>query len=236
VTPGVAPPPIPGVPPGGGPSQPDNPTTRIEATKPADSATPSPNAFPAVPAARPAGSEVHPAGAAERPAQTSFDVDLHEARAGDTYESIARDFYNDTRYARALSEYNSRRPVQAGKTVDVPPIGVLRQRYANMIGTTPAARSGTSTNTAPAGEWATPASPPKADGSPVFRSAAGSGGGPQTFQVPPGGMSLKAVARQKLGTEQRWAELYELNPQVGDPNAVPAGTMLKLPADARASQ
>jgi hypothetical protein len=49
-------------------------------------------------------------------------------------------------------------------------------------------------------------------------------------------MSLKAVARQVLGTEQRWGELYDLNPQVGDPNAVPGGTTLKLPADARSSQ
>ena len=36
----------------------------------------------------------------ERAAATSYDVDLHEPRQGDSYESISREFYNDTKYAR----------------------------------------------------------------------------------------------------------------------------------------
>jgi nucleoid-associated protein YgaU len=235
--PGATPPPIQGSPPGGSAvSLPDNTPTRIEMTKPAGASTPgavaNPNPFPATLTTRPTGGEVRPA-AGERPPQTSFDVDLYEPRAGDTYETIAREFYNDTRYARALQEFNARQPVQTGRTVNVPPISVLRQRYSGMIGATPASRSGTSPTPtpAPASEWG-PASPPKSDGTPAFRPA---GGSSQTFRVPPGGMSLKAVARQTLGTEQRWGELYNLNPQVADPNAVPAGTTLKLPADARLS-
>ena len=54
------------------------------------------------------------------------------------------------------------------------------------------------------------------------------------FLVPPGGMSLKTVARLKLGTEQRWRDIYDLNPQYSDASLVlPAGTELKLPPDAR---
>jgi hypothetical protein len=231
-SPGAVPPPIQGSAPGVAPLlQPDGTATRLHVTKPADSTTPGPQPFPATPTARTPGNDVRPAGAAERPAQTSFDVDLYEARAGDTYETIAREFYLDTRYARALQEYNARRPVQAGRNVDVPPIGVLRQRYTNMIGgTTGGGRSGTS-NPAPAGDWG-PANPPRSDGGPSFRPSSGG----QTFLVPQGGMSLKAVARQTLGTEQRWGDVYELNPQFNPSEMVPAGTRLKLPADARLSQ
>lgn len=205
----------------------------IQLTKPADSPTPLPGpaGFPAGPTARPAGTEVRPV-VAERPAQTSFDVDVYEPRAGDTYEAVAREFYHDTRYARALQEYNARRPIQPGRSVDVPPLSVLRQRYATMIGTPATPTNRPTTGTVPAGEWG-PANPPKAatETAPTFRPA---GGGSQTFKVPPGGMTLKAVARQTLGTDGRWGELYELNPQV-DPNAVAADTVLKLPADARTS-
>lgn len=231
-SPGAVPPPIQGSAPGGAPlSQPDSTATRVQLTKPADSATAGPQPFPATPTARTPGNDVRPAAAAERPAQTSFDVDLYEARAGDTYETIAREFYLDTRYARALQEYNVRRPVQAGRNVDVPPIGVLRQRYSGMIGgTTGGGRSGTS-NPAPAGDWG-PANPPRSDGGPSFRPS----GGGQTFLVPQGGMSLKAVARQTLGTEQRWGDVHQLNPQFDPSEMVPAGTRLKLPADARLSQ
>jgi hypothetical protein len=39
------------------------------------------------------------------------------------------------------------------------------------------------------------------------------------------------VARQTLGTEARWREVYDLNPRVA-PDLVPAGTELRLPPDA----
>jgi hypothetical protein len=35
-----------------------------------------------------------------------------------------------------------------------------------------------------------------------------------------------------LGNEQRWIEIYDLNPDV-NASRVPAGTELRLPADAR---
>ena len=58
-----------------------------------------------------------------------------------------------------------------------------------------------------------------------------------TFRVPQGGMSLRAVARLTLGTEQRWGDIYDLNPQITKPDAVlPAGTgrMAKALAPSRA--
>ncbi len=56
-----------------------------------------------------------------------------------------------------------------------------------------------------------------------------------TDRVPMGGMSMQAVARLTLGNEQRWSEIYDLNPQL-NPSKVPAGTDLKLPADAKWSE
>jgi hypothetical protein len=44
-------------------------------------------------------------------------------------------------------------------------------------------------------------------------------------------MSLNAVARQTLGSEARWRDVYDLNPRVA-PDFIPAGTELRLPADA----
>ena len=46
-------------------------------------------------------------------------------------------------------------------------------------------------------------------------------------------MSLTAVAKLLLGTERRWKEIWDLNPTVSSPTNVPAGTELRLPADAR---
>ena len=63
-------------------------------------------------------------------------------------------------------------------------------------------------------------------------SASTSTSGSKVYRVPEGGMSLPAVSRLVFGTEQRWDEIYKLNPEV-NASKVPAGTDLKLPADAR---
>jgi hypothetical protein len=155
----------------------------------------------------------------ERTPTTSYDVDIYEPKAGDTYEAISREFYNDAKYAAALRAYNRNKPLTGG-TVDVPPIHVLRRM------TVPQPGAGTGT---PVGRSGTAADPPWAG---VAPSAPATGGAGKTFRVPEGGMSLPAVSRLVLGTEQRWDEIYRLNPDVNAAK-VPAGTDLKLPPDAR---
>jgi hypothetical protein len=170
---------------------------------------------------KPAG-DPKPTGVAERTPQTSFDVDLYEPKAGDSYETVAREFYNDARYGRALAEYNRRKALQNSGPLEVPPIHVLRKRFPQLVGgTTPV---GTTTAATP-GEWG-PAGSAAGDPAPAFRPSGG-----RTFTVPPGGMSMRAVSRVTLGTETRWKEIYDLNPQF-PPDALTAGTELKLPADA----
>jgi nucleoid-associated protein YgaU len=142
-------------------------------------------------------------------------VDVYHPKAGDTYEGISKSFYNESRYARALAAFNGNKALTGGGTVDVPPVHVLRQRFPQL--------TGTGGDTAPT-LAATPVS--AVDPAPAFRAAAS-----KRFVVPTGGMTLAAVARQTLGSEARWQEVYDLNPRVS-PNQVPGGTELRLPADA----
>jgi len=153
--------------------------------------------------------------AATRPPTTSYDVDIYHPKANDSWEAISRDYFNDTRYAAALRAYNQNRALTPGREVDVPPLHVLKRLTPQ-----PAPVAG-----APTGR-VTPAS-----GTDPWNAAGG--GGAKTYRVPQGdGMSLPAVAKLVLGNDQRWREIYDLNPEV-NPSKVSAGTELKLPADAR---
>jgi hypothetical protein len=189
-----------------------------------------PPAVPATPTAftKPAGeTAVKPAG----PPQTSFDVDLYEPRPGDTYEAVAREFYNDARYAAALKEFNRSRALTAGTQVEVPPIHVLKKRYPGLLGgTAPAAATPASRPAVvPASatdDWRPPTAKPPAAAEPAFRAPAA------TFRVPRGGMTLKAVARHTLGDDRRWNELYQLNPHLVPSDTLPAGTEVRLPPGA----
>jgi hypothetical protein len=153
--------------------------------------------------------------ASTRPPTTSYDVDIYHPKANDTWESISRDYYSDPKFAAALRSYNQNRALTPGREVDVPPLHVLRRS----VPPPPVAGSAPSRATPPGGDpW----------------NAAGVGTvSARTYRVPPGdGMSLPAVAKLVLGNDQRWRELYDLNPDV-NPSKVSAGTELKLPADAR---
>lgn len=194
------------------PTEPDNFPPSVAPVIPVST----PNEQPRVEFMKSGEREVKPAGVVERTPTTSFDVDLYEPKAGDSYETISREFYNDLRYTRALAEFNRRKPMQGSGPIEVPPIHILKTRYSSLIGGTP---TGTIT---PSVEWM-PAS--ATIPAPVPQPA-----GRTTFVVPAGGMSMRAVAREALGTDKRWLEIYDLNPQYA-PDAVPAGATLKLPAN-----
>jgi hypothetical protein len=83
------------------------------------------------------------------PPKTDFDVDLHQPKAGDTYESISKLHYRDARYAEALRQFNRSVELDRGIDVRVPPMYVLRQRFSQLI-----APARSSPNTP---EWAPPA-------------------------------------------------------------------------------
>jgi hypothetical protein len=177
----------------------------IQSTRPPSSPPPTPNAV------------------SERAPTTSYDVDLYEPKQGDTWESISREFYNDTRYAAALKAVNLNKPLTSGGSVEIPPLYILKQKYQ-----TPA-RSGTTTSqtapvSSPAPAWGPPANP---------TTPATPAGGSQIYRVPAGGTSERDLAKNFLGNEQRWQEIFNLNPQITRPDAIPAGTEVRLPLDAR---
>jgi nucleoid-associated protein YgaU len=161
--------------------------------------------------------------AIERTPTTSYDVDLYELKQGDTWESISKEFYNDTRYAAALKAVNLNKSLTSGGAVDIPPLYILKQK----IQTPP--RSGTPiSQSSPIPSSAPTWGPPAGATTPAAPS-----GGSQIYKVPPGGTSMRDIAKNYLGNEQRWMEIYNLNPQITAPNAIPAGTEVKLPLDAR---
>lgn len=189
--------------------------------------TPNPTGTPVV-FNKPGGtSDVQPV-AATAP-KTKFDVDLHEPKLNDTYESISQEWYNDRGFAAALKAYNRNQQLQGTRFIEVPPIHVLRKQFPGQVGNAaPAGGSGgTPSSTRPIWSGAGSTSDPV----PARATGINNRG---SFVVPQGGMTLKAIARETLGNEQRWRDLWDLNSQFTDAGAVlPAGTEVKLPSDAR---
>jgi len=158
---------------------------------------------------------------------TVFDVDLYDPKANDSYESISLEYYNDRRFAAALKAFNRNQPLTGGRIVEVPPIHILKKRFPAQVGNVvPVSGPGGTPSSAP--QWG-----PVGDRSdPVPARAAGAYRG--TYVIPAGGgMSMKGVAKLVLGNEQRWQDIYALNPSLLPNELLPPGTELKLPSDAR---
>jgi hypothetical protein len=164
---------------------------------------------------------VTPVAGVQSTPKTSYDVDIYETKAGDNWEAISREFFNDTRYAPALQAYNLNKPLRPGTQVDIPPLHVLRQRPG-------APQSGTGTGASTTMPVSRSDSAPDPWGPSSGSASTGNG----TYRVPRT-TTLTAIAKSLLGSDQRWRELYDLNPQVADANNVPEGTVIKLPAGAR---
>ena len=157
--------------------------------------------------------------------RTTFDVDLHRAKATDTYASICREYYNDAKYEIALKQFNGGRALATDGSIDIPPIHVLRKMFPGSIGQT-TGRS--STGSAP--EWVAPPAPTTTTPrQPEFRP-----GRSQSYTVPAGGATLKDIARWVLGSDQRWKDIWDANPDLTRADeTLPAGRVIKLPSDAR---
>ena len=169
--------------------------------------------------------EVKPLAVSQSAPKTSFDLDIHSVKASDTYDSISREHYNDAKYAIALKQFNGGRALPNSGSIDIPPIHVLRKQYPGSISTS----TGRPTNGG-SSEWVTPGATAPASPPPTEFRASRSG----QYSVPAGGATLKAIARATLGTDQRWNEIWDMNPKlVRADDVIPAGTTLALPSDAR---
>jgi len=215
------------------------PSANLSAHPPTATGTkPTPEAFPTASGASNAGRpEAASATVPERPPVTSYDVDIYEPRPGDSWESISQEFYQDPRYAAALRAYNRNKPLQGGGAIDIPPLHILRRfgfDTSRSLPTSPAPGRGLSGSVIQPAEGRARPNDPWNAAPPTYQAGSPppQAGGFKIYRVPTEGLSLPTIARHLLGNEQRWIEIYDLNPDV-NASRVPAGTELRLPADAR---
>jgi len=172
---------------------------------------------------------------ASAPQVESYDEDTYTCRANDTFRSISQAVYRTEAYDQALLLFNRNHPLagdalrqsppllQPGQPVFIPPLQILRKYYAASISDTrdlTPARS-----EAPAAQQAVALTPPLNAAAPTAATA-------RTYRVGASGEMFRDVARRTLGNADRWTEIYQLNSSYDPTHTVPAGTELRLPADA----
>jgi hypothetical protein len=166
-----------------------------------------------------------PAARASQPDVVSYTEESYVANPGDSFKSLSVAKYGTDRYATALYHFNRSHPLaedelsedgslKARQKVYVPPAEVLESRYPEQIkgsapARTPGVTVGSSSKAAPA---------------------------PVTYRVAGAGEFEYDIARKLLGDGERWMEIHNLNPGWDPARPVPAGTAVKLPADARLPQ
>jgi hypothetical protein len=207
--------------------------------------TSAPIAIPVPPAAA--------AGAAPR--VQSYDTEMHACKESEkTFADLSKALYGSEKYAPALLQFNRENPVvgdsfrddspmlKKGQQVVVPPTWVLEQeRYAKA----PPPRANPAPAPAPPPVTAAPvpvtppsrpaaaaaAPPASVNSNPAPKNTAQAGAA--TYTVRGNGEMLYEIARQTLGDGKRWSEIYRLNPEIRPELAIPGGTQLRLPTDAR---
>ena len=167
----------------------------------------------------------------DRPKVESYDVDIHVVQVNDSFRSISQRYYLDESYERALRKYNidgaydgSGGPdrMQPGVTkIAVPPIRVLQQKYPELLPGGQANTNAASTSNAPQVNNLL-GQPQSINPSSAFRE----------YRVPEPGQTIREVARQTLGSGESWRNIWSLNTRLNPNERVPAGTMLRLPAEA----
>ena len=149
--------------------------------------------------------------------RTDYDVDLHYPKGGgETWASVSKQYLGDDRYGEALKAYNRNAALSQVPRVEIPPIHVLRKKYATLIGQ-PVANATEKSNI----EWAA---------APATRPTAG---GYRQYAIPTGGMTMKEVAKAAYGDENMWGKIWDLNPTQRPDEAMRPGTKILLPTDAK---
>jgi hypothetical protein len=166
--------------------------------------------------------------AARTPQVESYDEETYLCRANDTFEAISARVYSSKDYAQALMLFNRNHPrataalqkdppvLAEGQALYIPPIRILQKQYASAIpGYKPA-----------------PATPAPDVTRTTARSLPSSPS-PQ-YRVRKANEMIPIIARDTLGSVDRWTEIYQLNKGHIDPAyPLPVGTVLAMPADAK---
>ena len=136
-------------------------------------------------------------------ARTDFDVDLHPAKAGQTYEAVSQQHYADAKYAEALRAFNKGRD-PGRDVVEIPPLYVARKLAAG----TRAPAAVNPIAPAAAETWARPTA--LGDAKPA---AAG-----RSYTVPQDGTTFRDLAGTLLNDRKLYRRISDLNPTI-DANA-----------------
>lgn len=170
---------------------------------------------------------------ASKPQVEATDEFYYPWYAGDSFDKISRKYYGTEKYAKALVEYNKKHPggspaLKQGKAAPEPselvygPVSplVLQRDFAPLIMDQPAyvpAMQQAGSNTTPGN--------PLAEGVVQGRE--------KQYRVPATGEMFLTIARNTLTDENRWPEIYRLNPRFDPKDIVPGGSILRMPSDAR---
>lgn len=165
---------------------------------------------------------------------------VHVIRPGDTFASIAEEYYGSQRYTTLLVQANTGldpKRLAVGAAVKIPP------SPATAVPDSPAAgpKAGTPNTGAPKAGVpngsATNPNAPKA-GAPKAGTTNGTATNPNapkagasnTYTVKEGD-TFYAIAEQTLGSATRWTEIYQLNKSMvgSDPSMLKVGQVLQLP-------
>lgn len=221
---------------------------------PSTTPTPAPSGKPMPPLGAPATADSPPiavpvpsAAVAPVPpsvsAVESYDEETYLCKANDTFKSISMEHYHTDIYDRALLLFNRNHPrandairqeppvMQAGQPVYIPPLRILEKQYSAAIPNHTPLAPGTATPP--------PDGPEAASPRPGLPAAAAPGSAPpasgeRQYRVRAGGEMLLAIAQRTLGNGDRWSEIWRMNGQQFNPkDPIPAGQVLKLPADAK---
>ncbi len=166
------------------------------------------------------------------PKVSSHSDDVHYTAATDkSFAQLSKQQYGTDKYAAALLEYNRQHllnrsdanlqqnpPIlQPNQAIFYPNPNVLESQYGRFIAT--AAVGGPPVvNISPPMPF-TGSNPPTADAT-------------RTYTVPQT-QHIFAIAQQTLGSGNQWTEILRLNPTLRTDQDIPAGTVLRLPANAR---
>jgi hypothetical protein len=162
------------------------------------------------------------------PQVDSYDEETYVCKSNDSFLSISGQYYQSEKYERALLLFNRNHPratdairqdppvIRDGQPVYIPPLRVLERQYASVI---------------PDHIPLPPPVPPLASAAPGY-SGPFAASGDRLYRVQPNGEMLWDVAQRTTGRNDRWAEIYGLNPTLNPQQPIPGGTILRLPADA----
>lgn len=154
---------------------------------------------------------------------------MHQCKPDDTLQKICQDTYHDVRYEKALLAYNRNYmpgnasihndppALQAGQQIMLPPLRVLESKYGSLV-----------PNLTPVAPPSIPAAP--AAQVPLTQTARSGPDTSRLYTVQGQGEMVWDIAKRLLGSGERWGDISQLNPGLDVSRPLPAGTVLRLPA------